>query len=354
MFGMRFEDQTNLGDHNNFAPRLGFAFAMNRSTVIRGGVGVFYGRLWDWMVQSHRRQDGTRQYEIVISKPSYPDPFQSGTQTVTPRSVRVTDPDLATPYEAYMSVSVEKTFWKNLFISLKYDHSRGVHQYRSRNLNAPLPGYQLAPDPNSGNIWNLESTGFSRFQIVGLNVRERFSIFNITANYNHYGMFNDNDGPFGTPSNSYNLRGDWGRLNTPRHQVNTTVNAKLFWGFFLTETMNANSGNRYNITTGNDDNNDGVFNDRPSGMLRNAGDGPRFVNFNFNISKAIYLGGKPEEGKSGSSGSRMNMNVFANMTNAFNRTNYGTPSGVMSSSNFGRSFSARTAREIQVGARYQF
>ena len=36
------------------------------------------------------------------------------------------------------------------------------------------------------------------------------------------------------------------------------MNAKLFWGFFLTNTMNFNSGNRYNITTGNDDNGDGI------------------------------------------------------------------------------------------------
>ncbi len=354
MFGLRFEDQTNLHDHNNVAPRLGFAYAMNRSTVIRGGIGVFYGRFWDWMMQSHLRQDGTRQYEIVISNPSYPDPFQSGTVTVVPpKSLRVTDPDLATPYEIYMSAGVEKTFRKNFFVSLKADHSRGVHQYRTRNLNAPLPGTMSAPDPSKGNIWNLESTGFSRFQIFSASVRERFSIFNVSVNYNFYRMFSDNDGPFGTPSNSYDLRSDWGRLGMPRHQINSTVNAKLFWGFFLTETMQANSGNRYNVTTGSDDNGDGVFNDRPKGILRNSGDGPRFINFNFNISKAFYLGGKPESASGGSS-SRANVNVFANMTNAFNRTNYGTPSGVMSSSNFGKSFNARNAREIQVGLRFQF
>src|SRR6185436_2608228 len=105
----------------------------------------------------------------------------------------------------------------------------------------------------------------------GLNLRERFSIFNITANYNYYRFLSDADGPFGSPSNNYNLRADWGRSGTPIHQVNSTVNAKLFWGFFLTETTNLNSGNRYNITTGEDDNKDGVFNDRPAGYVRNAG-----------------------------------------------------------------------------------
>ncbi len=30
-------------DRNNFAPRLGFAFQLASNTVVRGGVGVFYG-----------------------------------------------------------------------------------------------------------------------------------------------------------------------------------------------------------------------------------------------------------------------------------------------------------------------
>jgi hypothetical protein len=48
------------------------------------------------------------------------------------------------------------------------------------------------------------------------------------------------------------------------------------------------------------------------------------------------------------------VNLFANMNNAFNRTNYGTPSGVMSSELFGKPYSARNAREVEVGLRFQF
>ena len=48
------------------------------------------------------------------------------------------------------------------------------------------------------------------------------------------------------------------------------------------------------------------------------------------------------------------MNIFANLNNAFNMTHPGTPSGVMTSPFFGRSFSASQPREIEVGMRYQF
>jgi hypothetical protein len=48
------------------------------------------------------------------------------------------------------------------------------------------------------------------------------------------------------------------------------------------------------------------------------------------------------------------VNVFVNMTNAFNRTNLRQPSGVMSSPNFGRSTSAESPREVEAGVRFQF
>ncbi len=31
------------GDYNNLGPRFGFAYAVNNSTVVRGGAGVYYG-----------------------------------------------------------------------------------------------------------------------------------------------------------------------------------------------------------------------------------------------------------------------------------------------------------------------
>lgn len=71
MLGVRYEAQTKLSDHNNIGPRVGLAFAVNRSTVIRGGTGVFYQRLWDWIYQNQLRGDGQRQYDIIIDEPYY-------------------------------------------------------------------------------------------------------------------------------------------------------------------------------------------------------------------------------------------------------------------------------------------
>src|SRR5262249_24020741 len=135
MYGGRYEAQSNITDHNNFDPRLGFAYGIGRATVIRGGIGTFHQRLLMNILADQRRLSG-RQYEIVIDNPSYPDAFQSG--AVRNPSIWVKDPWLVTPYSSVMMLSVERTFLSTLFFSVAYDRNREVHRARLRNVNAPI------------------------------------------------------------------------------------------------------------------------------------------------------------------------------------------------------------------------
>jgi hypothetical protein len=111
--------------------------------------------------------------------------------------------------------------------------------------------------------------------------------------------------------------------------------------------VSVNTGNPYSITTGADDNGDGVTNDRPAGMPRLSRIGPTYRGVSFNISKAFRVGRNK-------GGDASNLNVFANINNAFNTVNPGTPSGVLTSPFFGKSTSASNPREIEVGTRFQF
>ncbi len=372
MLGTRYDVQTNMSDYNNFGPRLGFAYALGRATVIRGGGGVFYHRFEMTTLENQQRLDGARQFEIVIDNPSYPNPFGTGTIRNTLPSVRAIDPNMVAPYVNVAMASFERTFLTNLFFSATYDYQREYHRLRPRNLNAPFDitapvlrscraeqsaATCVRPDPGSGNIWSLESSANQLRHTLRLNFRQRFSIFNVTANYTLQKVSND-AAPNGggeraadLPMDNYNLRADYvgshgGQFST--HTLNGTVNARLPLGFFLTGAMSVNSGQWYTVITGRDDNKDSTVNDRPPGATRGGSSGPNPLNFNFNISKAFFF----TPARNGNT--RTNMNLFANMTNAFNRTNYGVPSGVMTSPNFGKSTSALDAREIEVGVRFQF
>jgi hypothetical protein len=346
MFGARYEAQHHLDDYNNLDPRFGFAWSPSRATVIRGGGGVFHNRLQTNLVKNQIRFDGSHQYELVIDNPSYPDAFTGGTVRQTFPSLRVTDPDLAAPYNAVGMISLERTFFSNLLFTAGYDLQREYGKLRTRNLNAPYDARFevrqacspatpvdacVKPDPARGNLINLESTGSERRQNLRLSMRKRFSIFNGSVNYQ--GQRIRGNVPFGVGSiatDAYDLNLDWGGSQNATHQVSGSLNATLPMGVFVSGAMAYHSGRHYTITTGTDNNRDSNVTDRPAGVEPYSERGPRYMNFDFNISKAFFLRRAP-----GSSTSGTNINVFANMTNAFNHVHYNTPSGVMTSTNFG-------------------
>jgi hypothetical protein len=331
------------------------AYAVGNSTVLRAGAGLFHVRLDNWVIREMLRLDGTRQQEILISNPSYPDPFQSGNVTIVPPSSRrVFDNNLVTPLYGNIAFAVERSLPRNLFVSASYDYQRGMRLLRSRDMNAPLPGTPAdangripRPDASQGQVWLLESAALSKWNAFRANMRQRFSIFNINVGYTYQLNTGDVswDGPFSNPSNSYDLLADW--ANVPRHQLNGSVNSRLPLDVYLTTSFSMNNGNPYSITTGMDNNGDGVVNDRPAGTPRLSEIGPTSKNVSFNISKAFQV-------RKGRNGSASNLNVFANMSNAFNIVNRGTPNGVLTSKFFGKSTSASNPREIEVGMRFQF
>jgi hypothetical protein len=279
-----------------------------------------------------------------------------------------------------MMFSYERTFLSTLFFSAAYDLNHEVHRVRLRNLNAPVdttslvprscsPGQSkqtcIRPQPDRGNILSLEPSASAVDSIVRLNFRGRFSIFVASVAYTARDGWLDNSagsnfasgsaqagyGQNGLNSDNYNLRADWSHGTTSPQSVDTTLNARLPMGIFLTGTMSKTTHRRYTILTGKDDNQDTTINDRPPGVGRNSAFAPGTLTFNFNISKAIFFGNSTQNG---SGAARTNANIFANMTNAFNHPNYAAPSGTMTSPNFGRFTSAGDPREIDVGLRFQF
>ena len=73
------------------------AYLLGSSTVLRAGTGIFHQRVDLSTVREVARFDPP-QTLLLISNPSYPDPFQSGFPREFPASSRVRADDLAAPY----------------------------------------------------------------------------------------------------------------------------------------------------------------------------------------------------------------------------------------------------------------
>ena len=252
-------------------------------------------------------------------------------------------------------IGVERSLPHNLFVTVTYDYVRALDAIRARDINAPFPDgvTGIRPNPNEGQIYQFQSSGQSRNQHIKASMRQRFSIFVVNVNYTYgHGMSDQEDRrgvKYYLPVDNYNLHKEWGNTVDPRHEFNASINSKLPLNVYLTTVFKAESGGFYTITTGKDDNKDGVSNDRPPGVVKNSEIGPGYFDVSFNFSKAYEF-----KHSAGSGATGPQMNVFANVSNALNTQHLGLPSGVMTSPFFGRSYNATSPRTMQVGMRFQF
>ena len=396
-FGMRYENQGNLKDNNNFDPRFGFAYSIGRSTVIRGGTGTFHQRFNLFAVRELIRLDGTRQRTLRINDPSFPDPFTNsdGGEVSVPSSVSVSAEDLAAPYTWNNQLSVETTV-KGLVLTGSYSFVRGIHLHRNRDLNGPLditssvarscqpgqltepdefgnPATCLRPDPTRGNINQLESGGLSSNHNLRFGFRQRFSAVNLNGSYTFSSNFSNvsGGGGFGGfggggggrnsgPADNYDLNSEWGRFGSA-HRFNASANFRLPWNLNANTSFQMNSGNPYSLRTGADDNQDTNTNDRPAGVPRNSLTGPGFFEMGMNVSKVIQLVSPGAENQAGGPAggyygrrSGIRMTITANAQNLLNNVNFQSFSGVQTSSFFGQATRARNARQIRLTVRFNF
>ena len=74
-YGLRYEWQTNITDHGDFAPRIGFAWAPGSSrngrqkTVFRGGFGLFYDRVNESLIKQAFLLNGINQLSYTVTNP---------------------------------------------------------------------------------------------------------------------------------------------------------------------------------------------------------------------------------------------------------------------------------------------
>ncbi len=371
-FGVRYERQNNLRDKDNFSPRIGFSWTpfKDGKTTFRGGIGLFYNWLETRNLLTIRSQDRTQSGETIIFNPSYPNPFLGGASQILSPSFTQKADDLKNPYIVHTSFGVQRRISANTSFRAEYIYQKGVHQFRSRDINAPLEG--IRPNPNFGKISQVESSAF--FVRNSLNVGFNGSLtktISYTLDYTLAKIISDSDGIFGLPSENYNLRNDISAANNDqRHRLNAYLSWQIRKDLRLSGIYTVNSSLPYTITTGRDDNRDTTFNDRPFGLKRNGERGAWHNQLDLNLSYIFSFinrkGGKSNKGysivtTSAESGfdftdpeKRFSLRFFANAENILNQTNLNNFVGVQTSPFFRQATFADQSRKITFGLRFNF
>jgi outer membrane receptor protein involved in Fe transport len=349
--GLRYDWQNYFHDDNNIGPRGSFAFAPSADgkSVIRGGAGVFYDRTGPRPIQDLLRYDGVRQRRYVVTNPGYPDPFGAGQSLATePPSVVQVAPGVQLPMTLGYSVSYERQLAKATSASITYTGTRGLDQFRSRDINAPTPPlYAARPDPTRGVVREIESRGELAGNSVQLTLRGRVTrLVNASAQYTLSETKNNTSGINWMPPNSYDLSLEYARADFDRrHRFDLlgTVNPGSWLNLGIALALY--SGRPYSLTTGRDGFNTGIANARPAGIPRNSLDGPGYADLDLRWSRDLF-----STRTKNASALTFGIDVF-NVLNRVNATEY---IGTLTSPFFGQAITAKPPRQLQFSVRAKF
>jgi len=320
-------------DKNNFAPRAGLSWAVDDSarTVVRASVGLMYEPpLLDFYDNAILNNGDPASFSVSVSGTSAgAPPFPTSLANVPPtfvlprQSVNGVDPDFRTQSAWLSNVQVERALRNDMSVSLGYVNSIGRNLPVMMDVNLIPTGDTLPDgrpkystqvngstrvDPTFDHINVFRSIGESTYNAFTATLTKR-----MTHGWQAQGTYTlargvDNAPLTGTyvvgsgddrvsdPSNLDREKGV-----TPFNQTHTfsfsTVIAPEFsasttGAAFLNNNqvgviLQANSGLPFNVRSNLDLNGDGVLNDRPNGLERNAGRLGRVLNLDLRYSRFV-------------------------------------------------------------------
>ena len=361
--GLRYEVQSNISDWRNLAPRIAVAWAprggarnAQAKTVLRAGFGMFYDRFALANTLAARRYNGMTQQQYVVATPDFfpAVPAIASLGSSLPQTIQEVSSAMRAPYLMQSAFTVERQLPGNTAIATTYTNSHGVHEFRSEDVNAPMPGTGVFPLSRGGPVFLMESSGiYNQNQLIA-NVNTKLNpSLSLFGFYVFNKALSNTDGIGTFPANPRDFSGEYGPASTDvRHRVTAGGSIALRWSVRVSPYLVMQSGAPFDITSGNDYYGTTLYNSRPGfatnaakpglvqtayGLLdptpdasealvpRNYGRGRGMVAMNLRIGKAIGFG-RPKEAGGKASGTNAAPAPIGPMTNAGLRGVLGSPS----------------------------
>jgi hypothetical protein len=363
--GLRYSYQTHVPDSAAYEPRLGITWAPTKSgnTTLRASGGIFHGWLDPGIWWQTVRSDGNHQRDIIVINPSYPDP---GPVTATAPANRYVLGQYKLNKNVRYSAGIDQRFSPRASVNVLYNYYNQDQLPRGTNLNPSVNGVRA--NPEFGNIistvTDAELIRHEVFVNFSLNLMRpsptaanaRFNWRRLSANgsYSFINAKRNAMGPFDVPATG-TLDTEWGNgpADNP-YRVNVGVTSTQLKNLSVNLSVNASDGFLYNQTTGFDNNNDGLLNDRPAGVgvwqLRTPPLWTISTRFTYNLplpTTAAPAGG-------GAAPQRYRASIFVSINNLTNHANLSGFSGVMTSPFFMTPTNVQNPRKVDMGMNIAF
>jgi len=377
-------------DLNNLQPRFGFAWDTRGDgrTVVRGGYGLYSGRNRPWF--NIRGDVVSNQYTAEISDPNllqfYPDQaaalggrtLEDYIRTAGGRALYLPGDDLSLPYVRSATVGLAKLLPGETSLEIDLIHQVQKDLQTGRDANLPARGPLATnprPYPQFSSVTLINSLTDSTYDALQAQLRRRFKGTTWQVSYTWAKAIshdtNDNASFNTDPWNTFGNDDRGLDENDRRHALSVSVIAPLPWQIQLATIVSLRTGNPWDVTAGVDLDRDGNNQDRPAGLVKNAGgtesEGSLEIINAFRQSR--NLAPITMEQLTRSSRDRVvdlratkqfrfaasaRFDVFLEAYNLLNTVNFENPSGTITSGSFATYTTARDARQIQWGARIQF
>jgi hypothetical protein len=407
-------------DTDNFGPRLGLAHDLtgNGNSVIRGGYGIFYGRVINSSIYNAIANVGSAsgQTQLLLQStsagaPSYPNILSGASATPVRPNVVVFQEDAQNPMVHEYDVIYEQRIADNTMVSVSYVGSRGKNLPLFVDTNLPAPSGTVSytasggpldgqvvtvplftgarPNPNFSAITEISSLVESKYNAVVLQFNRRlqrglqFHASYTEARATDNGQTSTTFTSTNNVVNPFDLGLEEGRSN---FEVKHRFVANAIWsptvgqegsamhtvlsGFTVAPAFTATSGSpQTGFVTGNTPNTARVS----TGLLGSGGSNripsierntfflPKTINLDLRVSRGFRLAGSHT------------LEAMVDVFNVFDRLNYtamnttmytvgGTVAAPTLTANptFGTLTNANsnyfvfTPRQVQIAARYTF